>query len=407
MRRRNFLASLALPAAAQQRPIQTSLLFPSPGKGSAVMAVAYYAKPKGLDMISLEQRWSRSDTIDVIFRRSSKDNGRTWSSPAVVVTGEKAAQGKLRRHYRAGYPDPASGRLLEFWMEAVLPSDDPLEGLRRWGIFYSIDGGPKQQVILKGRTAESPLPGVTLGVNGYMLGDHGSAPITAPDGRILVPFQIFPARDGRLYNPAGGYTWSDAAVLHGQWRGASLEWSLSNLVLGDPKQTTRGMVEPTIAFLDKDKVLMVLRGSNDKDHSLPGYKWFSISTDSGRTFPPAQPWTFTNRRNFFSPSATSQLLSHPNGKIYWLGNITPENPKGNRPRYPFVLGEVDRQSGLLIESSLRQIDNRRPQDHELLTLSNFHAIVDRPTRDIRLFMTRLVALPDGWQGDGLEYRIPV
>lgn len=406
MQRRLFLSSLAASAAAQN-PIRKSVLVPSPGKGTAIMAVAWYAKAKGLDMISMEQRWSRSDTIDVIYFRTSKDNGRTWSQPVEYNTGEKTPQGMIRRHLRAGYADPRSGRLLEFWMEATLPTDDPLEGLRRWAIFYKIDNGPTQQIILKGRTPQSPLPNVTLGVNGYALGDHGCAPVTAPNGDILLPLQIFPARDGKLYNPAGGYTWSDSAVLHGQWRGNSLEWSLSNLVEGDPAVTTRGLVEPTIAFLDSKRVLMVMRGSNDKNHALPGYKWLSISNDGGRTFPPAKPWTFTNNKNFFSPSATSKLLPHSNGKIYWLGNITPENPKGNRPRYPFVIAEVDRKSGLLIESSLRQIDTRGPAENELLTLSNFHANEDRETKEIRLFITRLFAFPDGWEGDGLEYRIPV
>src|SRR4030095_13883489 len=31
----------------------------SPGKGTAVMAFGYYTPPKGLEMMSIEQRWSR------------------------------------------------------------------------------------------------------------------------------------------------------------------------------------------------------------------------------------------------------------------------------------------------------------------------------------------------------------
>lgn len=370
------------------------------------MGVAYYSKPSGVEMISLEQRWSRSDTIDVVFRRTSKDNGRTWSAPVESKTGEKRPDGMWRRHSRAGYADPRSKHLLEFWMEAVLPADDPLEGLRNYGVYYSVDGGEKRQIIQSGPgfDARHPLPGVELGRNGYMLGDHGSAPITSPEGDILVPFQIFPAKDGKLYNPGGGYTWSDAAVARGRWKGKGLEWTISNLVLGDPAVTTRGMVEPTIAFLDKRRVLMVLRGSNDKKAELPGYKWYSLSTDGGRTFPPATAWTYTDGAPFFSPSACSLLLPHSNGRLYWLGNITPENPNGNRPRYPFVMGEVDRETGLLRRASVREIDTRQAGENELLTLSNFFAHEDRETREIVLYMTRLFALPDGWEGDSLRYR---
>lgn len=114
---------------------------------------------------------------------------------------------------------------------------------------------------------------------------------------------------------------------------------------------------------------------------------------------------YANGEPFFSPSACSQLLPHPNGRLYWLGNITPENPRGNRPRYPFVLGEVDRRSGLLLRESVRVIDDRAPDDDPLLTLSNFFAREDRESGGIALHMTRLVAAPTGWRGDALIYRI--
>ena len=402
MLRRYFLASLA--AAAQPVVFQKS-----PGKGTAIMGIAYYSKPTGLDMVSLEQRWSRSDTIDTVFRRTSSDNGRTWSAPVESKTGEKRPNGTWRKHPRAGYVDPKSKRLLEFWMEAVLPTDDPLEGLRSYGVYYSINGGPARQMIHKGPgfDAKHPIPGSELGRNGFMLGDHGSSPITAPNGDILVPLEIFPAKDGKLYNPGGGYTWSDSAVIHGRWKNGDLEWTMSNIVQGDPAVTTRGMVEPTLAFLDARRVLMVMRGSNDKKPKLPGYKWYSISTDGGRTFPPAKPWTWTEGGHFFSPSSCSFLVPHSSGRLYWLGNITPENPKGNRPRYPFVIAEVDKASGLLKQNTLRQIDTRQPGEHEILTLSNFYAHEDRETREIVLYMTRLFAHNDGWEGDGMRYRITV
>jgi len=399
MLRRTFLS---LPLLGQDVFVR------SPGKGKAVMAVAYYTSASGVAMKSMEQRWSRSDTIDTVYVRTSADNGRTWSAPRESATGERRAGGMWRKHPRAGYVDPRSKKLLEFWMEAVLPADDPLEGLKNYGVYYSIDGGPARAVIVRGQDAQHPLPGLELGRNGFMLGDHGSMPVTAPNGDILLPVEIFPAGpDGKLYNPGGGYTWSEAAVLHGRWRRGALEWTTSNRLTGDPKETTRGMVEPTIAFLDSKRVLMVLRGSNDKSPALPGRKWVSRSADGGRTFSAARPWTFSDGDSFFSPSACSQLVPHSNGKLYWLGNITPENPRGNRPRYPFVIGEVDRDSGLLRRETVRPIDTRKEGENEILTLSNFFAHEDRETHEIVLYMTRLFALNDGWEGDGLRYRVPV
>src|SRR5205085_1582917 len=71
-------------------------------------------------------------------------------------------------------------------------------------------------------------------------------------------------------------------------------------------------------------------------------------------------------------------------------NITPENPKGNRPRYPFVIVEVDKASGLLKQESLRSIDGRQDGENEILNLSNFSAHEDRETKEIVLYMTRLL-----------------
>ncbi|MBM3764955.1 MAG: exo-alpha-sialidase [Acidobacteria bacterium] len=400
MLRRSFLATAAL-ARGQET------FFRSPGKGTAIMAHAYYTRAAGVEMRSIEQRWSKSDLIDVSFVRTSADNGRTWSAPVTEPTGEKRATGTWRKHQRAGFIDPRSKRLIEFWMEAVLPSDDPLEGLRNYSIYYKIDGGPTTQLIARGGDSLHPLPGLELGRNGVMLGDNGSVPITAPNGDVLVPVEMFPAKDGKLFNPGGGYTWSDTAVAHGRWNGPRLEWTLSNIVQGDPARTTRGMVEPTIAFVDSRRVLMIMRGSNDKNPKAPGVKWTSLSTDGGKTFPEPKPWTYDDGSAFFSPSACSRLITHSNGRLYWLGNITPENPRGNRPRFPFVFGEVDKTTGLLRRATMREIDTRRAGEDEILSLSNFYAHEDRESKEIVLYMTRLFAHTDGWLGDAMRYRIRV
>ena len=387
--------------AAARPTVRRELFIAAPGAGTAVMAYAYYTGPRGGAMTSVEQRWSRSDTIDTAFYRRSQDNGRTWSSPVERKTRERRAGGTWRMHPRAGWVDPRTGRLIEFWLEGVLPSDDPLEGLRQWRIFYRVgEHGPALPV--------GPLPGVWTGKNSAMIGDQTCRPLGLRDGRILVPICISPlAADGSLANPGGGYTWHDAAVLHGRWRGQELEWELSELIRGDPQLSTRGWDEPTLAELHGGRLMMVLRGSNDRKPELPGRKWVCFSEDTGRHWSPPRPWTYRGGKAFYSPSACSQLLRHSNGRLYWLGNITAENPRGNRPRYPFHIGEVDRQSGELIEPSVQVIDDLAPGENPQLTLSNFLAREDRATGEICVHMTRLLALPDGWQGDALLFRIPV
>jgi hypothetical protein len=402
---------LALPAAAAPPPrVRSEVFLRSPQQGVAVMAYAFYTRPRGGAMISLEQRWTRSDTIDVAFERRSTDYGRTWSAPVEMRTGEKRPEGTWRRHPRAGYADPRSGRYLELWIEGVLPSDDPLEGLRQWRIFYRAGNGPPRQVVHAGReySEAHPLPGVWIGKNCAMLGDMTSVPVTAPDGAILLPVQLTPLdAQGNLYNPTGGYTYTEAALLRGRWRGDALEWEMSEVIQGDPARSTRGMVEPTIEFLADGRLLMVLRGSNDRKPELPAYRWVSFSADGGRRWTKPEPWTYHDGQPFFSPSSCSQLVRHSSGRLFWIGNLTRENPRGNRPRYPLVIAEVDRGSGLLLRQSVTVIDTLRQGEDPVLTLSNFFAREDRRTREIAIHVTRLFALSSGWRGDAWLHRVAV
>jgi hypothetical protein len=337
-----------------------------------------------------------------------------------LATGEKRPGGTWRRHPRGGWVDPATSRFIELWLEGTLPNDDPLEGLRQWNIFYRVsEGGLQkgragqgavQQVIHKGAEFDErhPLPGVYTGKNCAMLGDNTCRPIARQGGEILLPVAISPlGPDGALYNPGGGYTYHDSAVLHGRWNRNRIEWEMSDLVQGDPRRTTRGMDEATIGEIEGGRLILIMRGSNDRNPELPSYRWVAFSTDGGWKWRRPQPWTYDNGEPFFSPSACSQLLPHSSGRLYWLGNITQANPKGNRPRYPFQVGEVDRASGRLIRDSVRVVDDVQPGENALLTLSNFFAREDRRTREICLHMTRLFALPDGWEGDTMLYRIPV
>ncbi len=409
MNRRLFLSS-AVSAIAQSRDITKEVFLRSPGKGTAVMGIAHYTQKAGGAMTSVEQHWSRSDTIDIAYTRHSNDYGATWSASQKVITGEKRTTGMWRKHLRPGWIDQRTGRFINFWVEGVLPSDDPLEGMRQWNIFYSVNGGRTQQVIHKGAeyNADHPLPEVYRGKNSVMLGDSTCTPVSAHDGSILLPTSVAPlGPDGKLYNPAGAYTFHDAAILHGRWKGDRLEWETGDRIKADPERATRGMDEPTLARMANGKWICVLRGSNDKKPNLPSYRWIAYSNDGGWNWSKPAPWTYNDGEPFFSPSACSQLIPHSNGRVYWAGNITPVNPRGNRPRYPFFIGEVDQDTGLLIRSSIRVVDDKQAEDDPILSLSNFYARQDRKTGGIAIHMTRLVALENGWLGDAYLYRIPV
>ncbi len=405
------------------RLLSTDVFISSPKQGTAVFGASYYTKLEGSDLMSVHRYTSRSDTVDVAFVRLSPDNGESWGDTVEWATKFDHPDGTGRRHPRGGYVDPATGKYLTVWTEGVLPSDDPLEGLKQWKLHYSVseDGGltraVDEQIIHEGEAygAKHHMPGITVGKNCLMIGDLGQRPLTRSDGTIMLPVQSSPVGpDGQYYNPGAGYTYTDCLMLFGKWRSdGRLSWTASERLEGDPNRSTRGLVEPTIAELSDGSILMVMRGSNDVRPDWPGYKWYSKSYDGGMTWTKARPWTYDDGTPFHSPSATSQLIPYSDGRLLWMGNISEENSKGNSPRYPIVIGEVDLKSGQLIRDTVVAIDNRKADESPHLTLSNFYVREERESGHLLLHMTRLFARDfrtDGstdWTADSLLYRIEV
>ncbi len=435
MDRRRFIQQLAGAAslgalaitrarAGAARPVgrfqvRREVFLKSPAPGTAVGASSYYTQRGGGELLSRHRYSTRSDTSDHAFLRFSPDNGRTWTDAQEVFTVEQRKGGTFRRSVSSGLVDPTTGALLEFRIEGLFEKDEPLARLRGYSISYGLshDGGRtwavESPVIHQGAefSVEHPLPGVWRGKNCAYIGDLGSAPLALAEGTLLLPIQIVPlGADGKLFNPGGGYTFTQAAVLRGAWTaGKTLIWEMSTVVEADPALSTRGMIEPTVAELAGGRLLMVMRGSNDKKPQAFGGKWWSLSSDAGRTWSQPQLWKYTDGEPFYSPSACSQLVPHSSGRLFWLGNITPTNPLGNRPRYPFVIGEVDRQSGLLHRESVTVVDDRRPDDGELLTLSNFFGREDRESHEIVVHLSRQgaksTARKADFSADAYLYRI--
>lgn len=415
-----------LAATAAESDVRREVFIASPRAGVAVLAASYYTRPNGGELLSLHQFMSRSDTVDVAFLRTSRDHGRTWSEATEVPTLEVRSGGKFRRALRGGVADAKTGRFVRFQIEGLLPTDDPLEGMRQWYITYQVsaDGGRtwpvNEQVIQRGAefSPTHPLPGVWVGKNCVMVGDLASVPIELADGTLVLPVIVSPlGPDGSYFNPGGGYTYTDAAVLRGRWRAEAgaegkIDWEMSALVKGDPERSTRGMDEPTVAPLVDGRLLMVLRGSNGGKPALPGRRWAAWSSDAGRTWTKPEPWTYTDGGDFFSPSACSQLVPHSFGRLFWIGNIVPVNPTGNQPRTPLVIGEVDVTSGMLRRETVRVIDERKEGDSPLLALSNFSAREDRETGEIVVNLSRLFerSPPEpqrDWTADAYLYRVRV
>lgn len=258
----------------------------------------------------------------------------------------------------------------------------------------STDGGKTwsfdEPVRQSGHTEENPLDGVVIGKNGIYFGDMGSVPIFTKAGKILVPLQLTPlTKTGEVYNPTGAFTYTHVLVLVGSWtKDNRIEWEVPEQVHATPAQSTRGMIEPTLAELPDGRIMMIMRGSNLGNGELPSHKWASVSSDGGDSWSKPKPWQYDDGVAFFSPSSMSQLVPHSSGRLFWVGNINPQNSQSNDWRWPLVIGEVDTKTLRLIRSTVVELDTRRDDDPEQVDLSHFRAFEDRETNGFILTYPR-------------------
>lgn len=404
------------------RLISKRLFLASPGPKTALWANVYYTRRSGVEKMSVHYYERRDDLYDNVYLRWSADNGRTWSEPQEVKHHWQTESGVMRTWRDGGgwgiYVDPERDVMVRLYNEAVLPTDYVHEERKHGTVHYAIskDGGRSNafegQVIQKGDKYHErhPVPGVWMGHNALQIGGVTAIPIRNQRGQILQPVDIPPlGPDGEMVNPGGGPSYHNTGVLIGTWTADNrLEWELSQMVIADPARTTRGNMETTLALLPDGRVLMVLRGSNANRPELPGYRWHSVSEDDGYTWTPPQPWRYDGGAAFFSPSSSSLLVRHSSGDIYWLANIVAENPRGNLPRYPLVIAQVDPETLLLQRDTVYVIEDRLPGDHADVQLSNFMVHEDRETGEIVLNLTRFLSQGiAAWDGDAYEYRLAV
>ena len=370
----------------------------------------------------------RSDTSEISYIQFSSDNGKTWTAPKAVITGKETAAGTERYNFSHLLLDESRKRMIIFKVKGLLPTDEPLEGLKHWNIWYAVseDGGRtniiEEQLILQDDEyhADHPVDGVWIGRNSLMLGDVSTLAIMTKyqkdedvNGMVLLPVQISPTdADGNYYNPGGGHSYHYSAVIRGRIEEAGrMQWlSITDPVQNRPEESTRGALEATLAEMKDGRILMVMRGSNggrkDPENKIPSYRWYSISEDGAKTFSTPQPWRFNDGEKFFSPSSCSQLLEHSNGRYYWIGNINRENSIGNMPRNPLFICEVDQQSLLLKRETLCTIADVGEEQSTQVTFSNFFAREERGTGDVLVYITAFHADPENIFGaDAYEYRI--
>ncbi len=272
----------------------------------------------------------------------------------------------------------------------------------------SSDGGQSfskmEPIIQKGYDEKNWARDIIYGENCLQVSFYD--PLKMKNGKILLPIYKIPM--GSDYDNFFSVP-LEACCFIGTWQGDRLEWDLSETVTIDPRLSTRGLAEPTVAELDDGTIIMIIRGSNREAPHMPGYKWCSLSHDGGYTWTDAEPLLYDTGENFFSPAAGSILIrSSRNGKLYWIGNIVPENPDGNRPRYPLQIAEVCEEKKAVKKHTVRSIDDRSESDSSFVQLSNYRVYEDRETGEFVLFMARFQEISQQDQtSPAWQYRIGI
>ena len=380
--------------------------------GTSIMMVnTTYTKKDGLHLLQLYSEEVASDTSGKCFQRTSKDNGKTWSNPILVFEPQETEEGVIRWGESCLFLDEGKECIFHFYNLHLYPKNIFSREVQEYTrIFYriSFDEGKTfsngKQIIQKGFNETNWAEDVIYGKNSIAI--SFCAPLKLNTGKILLPCQKVPLE----YKGDNPFLISYVAgCFIGEWKENKIEWELSQMMKIDPKLSSRGLCEPTIAQLYNRELLMIMRGSNYTIPSVPGYKWFSISKDGGYTWSSPTPLKYDTGENFFSPATGSRLIrSTKNKKLYWIGNIVKENPDGNRPRYPLQIAEVDEEKKAIKKHTVNIIEDKRESDSPFVQFSNFRVYEDRETGEFVLIMARIQERGEkDLSSPAYEYRIEV
>jgi hypothetical protein len=399
--------------------VARKVYIPSPQPGVSPAACVQYLG-KSLRRREIVAQQDKSDLAEKMKVRFSDDNGRTWSPLVPRETGsDSLRQGEIFREdlsFAVNF-DPTSRHTIEMVFQRIFLGE-PGAVLKQFGkgerkfydhMFYrlSADDGrswtKERQLVYEAGDAFDPRNwsnasflhsnemygsyDVTLLRNGHI----------AYPAIVRVPYEDEEDRKVCANVPKNasvpGYVGGVSCFI-GKWnkRKDDYDWTCSKPVFVPRRVSTRGLIEPVIAELKDGRLLLEMRGSNTglDPVKYPGRKWMSVSTDEGRNWSPVSDLRYDTGEQFYAPSTMARFIrSRKTGKLYWIGNISRGPAKGNLPRYPLYIAEVDETILALKKNTLTIIDDRSPEDTEAVQFSNFSLLENRRTLDLEIYLSRL------------------
>lgn len=325
-----------------------------------------------------------SDGYDDFAIRISSDNGRTWSAPEIRWKSSVVPEGRLRYAEPAAYFDVGRGKLVVL-IDKVLYPGDKLDVGAEYALELNVYDMELGQWTVQ---REIPFPQQRVPAMSF------SFPV-AIGSEILVFPGMRQTRDGdgKAVHYNGCWAPVDEMIsVIGQWTAeGELTFRLGNPLQIDPQLSSRGLDENALTLLSDGRLAAVCRGDNSMFPDKPGYKWLSFSSDAGLNWSPAVPLPATGGDPLESGANGSALFrSERNGRLYWLGNLAldGQRPKGNWPRSPLCLVEVEENPLSLKRDTIFRVDERSGTDSDQVQLSNFRFYQDRETGELVVFLTR-------------------
>lgn len=383
----------------------------------------------------LEETLSFSQSSDwglTSMRRTSEDNGHTWSEWVTVPKQTPKTAGQFTESGGAGQSgtgpyDPVSGMLIKPVFQRLLQGVPQIALQKIWSGtklfwdhgYYQLSGddgrtwGEAHQLKYEDGPDFDPsdwgnqewLRANEMGIGNAIVLKNGSVVINA-----YVPV-IYQDEEDEKYPsifPNNIRKSSVAGVMCfiGRWNKTDMDynWTKSNSIFVPRQVSSRGLCG-VISELSNGNLLIIMRGSDTS--KTPGRKWFSVSGDGGLTWGDITDMRYDTGEQFYSPASDFQTIrSSKTGKLYWVGNICNEPPKGGRPRYPLQIVEIDEDGPSFRKDTVTVIDDRDPErDSELVQFSNFSLFENRETHDMELYMTRLGENVDTWRANAYKYTL--
>lgn len=392
----------------------------------------WYAGVSGTHMFEQHDIQSESDFVNGSERRESFDNGRTWSEYRNVYKEHLTAAGDNDEieyyDFEPNIPDPASGNLVTCGLMRYFIGGH-IEAYRRmWGeavnayrdhsyLVYRLPDGEVRRLLIKYEDGADYDPQDPRSAD-YL--DHNISYFGkvsfALNGDLLIPVGADVRSCCRILGldvnevfPSCPQIMCGVIVVRARWMPdeGRYEMTYSRPQVISDMLSSRGVCEPCVCELPSGRIIVVFRGSNVQSPNwhtritpnTPGFKWFTVSDDGGKTFCPVMPWFFDTREAVYSSATLSCFFrSSATGHTYWIGNITdPKMTNGNYPRWPLYICRVDDRYGYLLKDTLTEIDTRREGESDLVQLSNFSLMENRETKELEVRLCKIGLTDDPWE----------